>query len=76
MPPAHTTLAHFFSQQDNNVEQMFASGRAAYPVERTLLTTGLTAAGVESRFQSDSKIVTPHLLIAFQPNPESTFLRS
>ena len=76
MPPAHTTLANFFSPQVNNVEQMFASGRATYPVERTLLTTGLTAAGVESRFQSEAKIDTPHLHIAYQPNPESTFWRS
>ena len=76
MPPAHTTLANFFSPQVNNVEQMFATGRATYPVERTLLTTGLTAAGVESRFQSEAKIDTPHLHIAYQPNPESTFWRS
>jgi len=76
MPPAHTTLANFFSPQVNNIEQMFLSGRPSYPIERTLLTTGLTTAGVESTYQDQVKIETPHLDIAYQPNPESTYWRT
>ena len=75
MPPAHTTLANFFSPQVNNIEQMFASGRASYPVERTLLTTGLAIAGVDSR-EREERVDTRHLNIAYQPNPESTFWRT
>src|SRR4051812_30058244 len=45
MPPERTSLANFFSPLVNNMEKMFLSGRATYPIERTLLTTGLTAAG-------------------------------
>ena len=30
---------------------MFLTGKTPYPVERTLLTTGLTAAGVESLYR-------------------------
>jgi hypothetical protein len=85
MPPARTTLANFFSPQVNNVEQMFLTGKATYPVERTLMTTGLTAAAVETMYLADrrpepaeqNRIDTPHLAeVRYQPNPESTFWRT
>lgn len=76
MPPARTSLANFFSPQVNNVEQMFLTGKPAYPVERTLLTTGLTAAGVESLFQDQCRIDTPHLAVAYDPPEQSTFWRT
>jgi hypothetical protein len=76
MPPAYTTLASFFSPLVNNVEQMFLTGRATYPVERTLLTTGLVAAGVDSLHQDQKRIETLHLNIAYQPAEESTFWRT
>ena len=75
-PGAHATLANFFSPLVNNIEAMFLSGKPSYPVERTLLTTGLTAAGVESLYQGQQKMTTPHLHIAYQPNPRSTFWRT
>ncbi|MEE2659478.1 MAG: hypothetical protein VX733_13310 [Candidatus Latescibacterota bacterium] len=74
MPPARTTLANFFSPQVNNVEKMFLSGEASYPVERTLLTTGLVAAGVDSLYLEQKRIDTPHLEeVRYQPNPKSTY---
>ncbi|MBI3473853.1 MAG: hypothetical protein HY013_21060 [Candidatus Solibacter usitatus] len=76
MPPARTSLANFFSPLVNNVERMFLTGRASYPVERTLLTTGLTAAGVESLHRAEARVETPHLAIAYQPVKESTFWRT
>ena len=76
MPPARTTLASFFSPLVNHAETLFLTGKSPYPVERTLLTTGLTAAGVESLFQDQKKIETPHLAIAYQPTKESTFWRT
>ena len=76
MPPARTTLANFFSPLVNNVEQMFLSGVATYPVERTLLTTGLVAAGVESLFQDQTRQETPHLNVSYQSTQESTFWRT
>lgn len=75
MPPAYTTLANFFSPQVNHVEQLFLTGREPYPVERTLLTSGLTEAGVDSLHQGEIRLETPHLNVAYQPNPESTFWR-
>ncbi len=76
MPPARTTLANFFTPLVNNVEKMFLSGAATYPVERTLLTTGLVAAGVDSLFQGQTRQETPHLNIFYQPTEESTFWRT
>ncbi len=76
MPPAHTTLANFFSPQVNNVEKMFLTGVASYPVERTLLTSGLVTAGVDSLNQDQQRIETPHLDIAYHSTEESTFWRT
>src|SRR3989442_13547596 len=75
MPPARTSLANFFSPLVNNMEKMFLTGKPTYPVERTLLTTGLTAAGVESLFRK-SRYETPHLQITYQPAKESTYWRT
>ena len=76
MPDGRTTLANFFSPLVNNVEKMYLSGKAAYPIERTLLTTGLTAAGVESLYRGQTRFETPHLAIPYQPVKESTFWRT
>ncbi len=76
MPDGRTTLASFFSPLNNNMEKMFLTGKAQYPVERTLLTTGLTAAGVDSLFQGQKRLDTPHLRIPYQPAKESTFWRT
>ena len=76
MPDGRTTLANFFSPQVNNIEKMYLTGKATYPVERTLLTTGLTAAGVESLYRQQVRYETPHLAIRYQPAKESTFWRT
>ena len=76
MPPARTTLANFFSPQVNNIEQMFLTGKATYPVERTLLTSGLVIAGVDSLQQDQTQVETPHLNTAYQATEESTFWRT
>jgi len=77
MPPARTTLANFFSPLVNNVEKMFLTGKETYPLERTLLTNGLTAAGVDSLFAGQKRIETPHLATIAYPAPrESTFWRT
>ena len=52
------------------------TGKEPYPPERTLLTTGLVAAGVESLHQEQARVETPHLAIAYQPTPLSTFIAS
>jgi hypothetical protein len=76
MPPARTSLANFFSPLVNNFEQMYLTGKETYPVERTLLTTGLTAAGVESLYRQHARYETPHLAIKYQAPKASTFWRT
>jgi len=76
MPPARATLANFFSPLVNNVEQMFLTGKATYPIERTLLTSGLVIGGVDSLLQEQVKVETPHLKIAYQSTAEPTFWRT
>jgi len=76
MPDGRTTLANFFSPLVNNIEKMFLTGKPTYPVERTLLTTGLTAAGVDSLHAGQVRLETPHLVFQYQPSAESTFWRT
>lgn len=76
MPDGRTTLASFFSPLVHNAELMFLTGKAQYPIERTLLTSGLVIAGVDSIFQGLHRVATPHLAVSYQPSPESTFWRS
>ena len=76
MPDGRTTAANFFSPLVNNFEKMFLTGKATYPVERTLLTTGLVNAGVESIYRNQTRFETPHLKVRYQVPNESYFWRS
>ena len=76
MPDGRTTLADFFSPLVHHIEDMMLTGKEPYPIERTLLTTGLTAAGVESLYRNQTRIDTPQLAIRYEPRRESTFWRT
>ncbi len=66
-------LQNFFSPLVHHMESLFLTRQVPYPIERTLLTTGLTAAGVESLYQGQRRIDTPHLAISYDPTPQSTY---
>lgn len=57
----------------SQVERMIQTGRAPYPVERTLLTSGLVAAGLQSLAAGQRRIETPHLNVRYEAPRESTF---
>ena len=76
MPPRHTTLADFFNPLVNNIEQMIHTGKTPYPIERTLLTSGMTLFGVESLYRGEVELRTPELEVAYQPSPASSFWRA
>jgi len=58
--------AHF-SYLCRNIEEMFLERRPAYPVERTLLTTGVLAAAMDSRYAGHTWIETPDLAVHYTP---------
>ncbi|MEZ6062468.1 MAG: hypothetical protein R3C19_19155 [Planctomycetaceae bacterium] len=60
----------------SKAEQTFLTGKSPYPIERTLLTTGLVEAGVRSLGTGQNRIETPHLNVRYQPTAESTFIRT
>jgi hypothetical protein len=76
MPPAQSTLANFFSPLMRNIEETFLGGKATYPVERTLLTSGLVVFAVESLYRGEVPLLTPELKVAYAPPARSTFWRS
>jgi hypothetical protein len=57
----------------SKAEALFVTGKAAYPIERTLLTTGLVAAGMQSLASGQKRLVTPHLAVRYEVGAESTF---
>ena len=75
MPPRYTTLADFFNPLVNHIEHMVMTGNEPYPVERTLLTSGMTLAGVESLHRGQVKVDTPEMQVAYQPLRGSAFWR-
>ncbi len=72
----YSTTRNFFSPFVHHIETFFLTGKPPYPIERTLLTTGMTAGGVESLYQKQKRLETPNLAIHYQPPAESTFWRS
>ena len=56
--------AHF-SYLSLNIEEMFVTGVPTYPVERTLLTTGVLEAALDSRHQGYIRLETPHLKLSY-----------
>ncbi|MCC6418165.1 MAG: hypothetical protein IT429_07920 [Gemmataceae bacterium] len=59
-------FAHF-SYQVRAIDAMMQTGHAAYPVERTLLTTGILEAVMISRSEQNRRVATPHLDVRYQP---------
>jgi hypothetical protein len=60
----------------NKAEEMFVSGRSPYPVERTLLTSGITEACHKSRGVGGRRLETPHLSVRYQPPEISQYCRA
>ena len=55
-----------FSYLSLNIEDMFVTGKPTYPVERTLLTTGVLEAALDSHYRGYARLETPHLDISYR----------
>jgi hypothetical protein len=74
---AKPAATHFYLQQPDPfahftylvkaIDAMIQTGHAVYPVERTLLTTGVLDAVMTSRAEKNRRVETPHLDIRYQP---------
>ena len=61
----------------DKIEQMFATGRAPYPVERTLIVSGMLESCLESsKVRNGQRIETPQLNVRYQAPKESQHARS
>jgi hypothetical protein len=67
---------HFYLQQPDPfahfahlvkaIDSLIQTGHAPYPVERTLLTTGILDAVMTSKAEKNRRVETPHLAIKYQ----------
>lgn len=67
--------ARFFDAQVANLEKFFETGRAPYPAERTLLTTGVLDAAMTSHEKKGERVETPELDVKYVAPADSGFLR-
>jgi hypothetical protein len=73
MPTHGSTTADFFNPLVHHIERMIVENRAPYPVERTLLTSGMTLAGVESFYRGEQLVETPEMAVEYTVPEESMF---
>ncbi len=57
----------------NKVEQMIATGQAPYPVERTLLVSGILDKCLDSKVRGNVRLDTPELSVRYRPPRDSQF---
>ena len=73
MPGHGSTTADFFNPFARHIEAMILSGQAPYPVQRTLLTSGMVIGGVESLHRGQIPVETPEMQVRYQGPDDSLF---
>lgn len=73
LPPAPNVV--YSAALMDNAEQMFLTGQTPYPVERTLLTSGMVESSLQS-LTGKRPLATPHLNVEYQASRNSTFWRT
>lgn len=58
---------NLFKALSHAIQSHIREKQAPYPVERTLLVTGMLAAAMDSRFEQHKLLPTPHLNVTYQP---------
>ena len=67
--------AKYFDALTWNIEKMLETGKPPYPVQRTLLTTGVLDALMESHARRDDRVETPELDVSYAAPGDSGFVR-
>ena len=75
MPGTSATTADFFTPLSHHVENMFLQGTTPYPIERTLLTSGMVIGGVESLFNDGKPFVTDDMAIKYSAPKQEMYWR-
>jgi hypothetical protein len=73
--PSEPNVAHSACLM-HKVEEMIETGRAPYPVERTLLVSGMLESCLDSKGQGSEPVETPHLNIRYLSPPTSQFCQT
>jgi hypothetical protein len=73
MPGAGASTADFFNPLIRHIEHMILENRAPYPIERTLLTSGMLIAAVQSLHREGAIIETPEMEVRYTAPEESLF---
>lgn len=73
MPTWGSSTADFFHPLTRHIEDAVLTGRVPYPAERTLLTSGMVIAAVNSIDRGYVPVETPEMAVSYQVGPESTF---
>jgi len=60
----------------HGIEKMFMTGVAPYPIERTLLVSGILEACLTSKAQGHQRLETPHLEVVYRAPAESQYCRT
>jgi hypothetical protein len=60
----------------SKIEEMFETGRAPYPAERTLLVSGVLESCLTSKLEGQKRLETPHLDVKYRAPREPQHVRA
>jgi hypothetical protein len=75
MPTHGSTTADFFNPLARHIETLVLEGKTPYPVERTLLTSGMVIGGVESLAAGGKRFETPQMTVQYSNPKDSAYWR-